>query len=239
MLTGTLQLSMFSGLLICSCLIAYRQKTIIAEKNRDIENSLKEIEFFSKEANHRMLNSLQMILSVLNLQIKKTQNSEAQAAIQEGQSRVRSIALVHQKADLLAEDAKIDFNQYLYQLIKPFREQNECITCEIRIEENCRLIVNTAIPVGLIINELVSGSYKHAFEKNQTGIIIISLKRDKNLEFELYVGDTGKGFQGKIDLDPPQSVGLKLIKGLTQQLKGTINHVNENGSHFYIRFKER
>jgi two-component sensor histidine kinase/glutamine amidotransferase PdxT len=216
------------------------QKQAIEEKNDVISESLLEKESLLKEIHHRVKNNLQVISSLLNLQSSSLSNREAQEAIKEGQNRVKSIALIHQKLYQTEDLSQVDFRDYSKQLISflsaTFKVPNKKVETLV-IASNIQLDIDTAVPLGLIINELVTNSYKYAFVNSDLGRIKVELiQSDDGLK--LQVSDNGVGFPEELDVASSKTLGLRLIYMLSRQLKGTVAWQNEGGVHFSLSFQE-
>ncbi len=205
--------------------------------------SLEEKEVLLKEIHHRVKNNLQIISSLLNLQALKLQNDSSVDIFRESQSRIKSMALIHEKLYQSEDLSKIDFCEYVNnlcrELLNSYKINVGLISVIIDIK-NIFLDIDTAIPCGLIINELVSNILKYAFQEGQKGQIIIQLLTDSTEEKLLVVSDNGRGFAEKIDLDKVSSLGIQLVKNLTRQLGGTCEFANNNpGIIVKIRFTNK
>lgn len=221
--------------------VAERLQIEAVEQNRIIMNSLKEKEVLLAEIHHRVKNNLQTITSLLNMQSRATSNEEILEAFKQGQGRVKAISLIHQtlyQSDNLTE---IDFKGYTNQLIGQLNVlyKNEAEQCQAIVEiKDIRLDIDTAIPLGLILNELISNAYKYAFSKVENGQIRISLTRKTDDWLELMTTDNGIGLPTGFKVETTKTLGLKLVNILTKQLGGTLTYIPNNGSHFIVRFKE-
>ena len=212
----------------------------LAETNEELKTSLKEKEVLIKEVHHRVKNNLQVISSLLNLQSRNIEDQATLGVLMESQNRVRSIALIHEKLYGSEDLAQIDFAEYIQNLIShlfsSYGVNSDAIAMKIDVDD-VLLEVDTAIPCGLIINELASNSLKHAFPDGREGEIGIELCSDNNGKLDLIVGDNGIGFPSDIDFRNTRSLGLQLVVRLVKQLKGTIEHVEDGGNKFKIRFE--
>ncbi|MBI5591519.1 MAG: hypothetical protein HY881_13660 [Deltaproteobacteria bacterium] len=211
-----------------------------------IKRSLKEKEALLKEIHHRVKNNLQIIQSMLNLQLPQIKDEKAIALFKESQNRVYSMALIHEKLYQSESLAKIDFHEYIKSLTSylfiSYGATARAIRPRIRIED-ISLDVDTTIPCALIINELVSNSLKHAFPASrraeETGEITIGLRRDTGDGFLLAVGDNGVGLPEGFEIESSDSLGLKLVNVLVKQLAGTILIGEGRGAEFTISFADR
>lgn len=212
------------------------EKRIRAEQ--EITKSLREKEILLKELQHRVKNNLQVISSMLDLQIDYINNEKISEKFIEAQKRVKSMSLVHEqmyKSDVLSD---LDFNQYIENLtnylFKIYGINANRISMNIEINEGA-ISFNIAILLGLIINELVSNSLKHAFNNTSMGSINITLssKGEHNI---LTVSDNGIGLPKSFKLRNSKSLGLQLVLALTKQLKGNIKLYRKKGTTVKIKF---
>jgi two-component sensor histidine kinase len=196
---------------------------------------------YFKELHHRLKNNLQVISSLLFLQSTYTSDPKTLAILNESQSRVKAIALIHEKLYRSPELTKIDFAEYIRDLVadlfRTYSVSQEATAVRMKIE-NISLEIDTAIPCGLIINELVSNVLKHAFPAGQRGQVVIDLSPVGNREFTLIVQDDGVGLPKDYDWRTSTSLGLKLVSDLTWQLDGKLEIEVNRGTTFRITFKE-
>lgn len=230
-------------------------------EHKKAEEMLAKIEIArKKEIHHRIKNNLQVISSLLDLQAEKFNNrecikdSEVFAAFRESQDRVMSIALIHEELHEGGGDNELNFSVYLKKLIEnlfqTYRIGNAGISLKIDLEENLFFDVNTAVPLGMIVNELVSNSFKHAFPgRDEKGIIQIKLSSEKSVDersnkgqlaergnaYTLIVSDNGVGIPRNIDFENPDTLGLQLVAILVDQLGGEIEMERDKGTEFRIR----
>ncbi len=207
----------------------------IAEER--IRASLKEKEVLLKEVHHRVKNNLQIISSLLNLQSKYIKDDQALEMFKESRNRIRSMTLIHEKLYRSKDLANIDVAEYIQNLSSNLFRSYSAGRVNLRTQvDDILLGVDTAIPCGLIINELVSNSLKHAFPEKQ-GEILVNLHRD-NGKFTLIVRDNGVGFPEHVDFRNTDSLGLQLVCTLTDQLDGDIELNRTGGTEFKITFGE-
>ncbi len=203
--------------------------------------SLKEKEVLLKEIHHRVKNNLQLVSSMLNLQFKGKEANRYMEAIEESKSRIRSIALIHEKLYRSKDFSHIDIAGYVKDLTSSLFKTYSDKSKGIELNINCDKIfvdVNTAIPCGLIANELVINSIKHAFPTEKKGTIEISCL-DKNDNFVLSVKDDGVGLPEDSQLQGTNSIGLMLVKTLAEQLDAAIKIGRANGTSFEITVPKR
>ena len=209
-----------------------------AENN--IKASLHEKEILLKEIHHRVKNNLQIISSLLNLQTHYVNNDQlAVDVLKESQNRVKSMAMIHEKLYQSKNFSHIQFDDYINRLINDLF-YSYATPDEIKpiIDvDNIELNIETSIPCGLIISELISNSLKYAFPNRDNGRIKISLKEHDD-RYRLIISDNGVGFPKELDYKNTDSLGLKLINSLVDQIDGEICLNHEHGTEFIITFKE-
>ena len=236
------QILYVTGLLLLSGLVMvllfyYRQKQAsnraLAEKNEIIGKALQEKEVLLKEIHHRVKNNLQVISSLLNLQSKNIIDENALAAIRDGRDRVKSMALIHQNLyrddDLTSVDVRDYIDKLTQSLFHSYNINKERVNLTTHIDE-LQLDVDVVVPLGLILNELISNALKYAFEQVENGgLLRVSLTREFD-QLVLQVQDNGRGLPESLNMDKPASMGYQLIKSLTQKLKATISIEGNNGT---------
>ena len=191
-----------------------------------------------KEINHRVKNNLQIISSLLNLQSRDIQDEQALRSFQVSQDRIRAMALVHEKLYQSDDLARIDFGEYIRSLAVDLGSSYGLVLREIELKidvDNILLGVDTAIPCGVIVNELVANSLKHAFPGDRSGEIIISF-READGQYTMIFKDDGVGLPEDLDITNPSSLGLTIVNALTGQLGGTIRLGRNGGSEISITF---
>jgi PAS domain S-box-containing protein len=206
-----------------------------------IQESLQEKEVLLQEIHHRVKNNLQIICSLLDLQAQHIEEAALLEMFRESQHRVRSMALVHEKLYQSQDCAKINFAEYIESLTSYLFQAYAVDAANVALMldiDKVILDIDTAIPCGLIINELVSNALKHAFYSHAEGEINVALKAISEQDFLLRVRDNGRGLPANFDLNKVKSLGLQLVKVLTKQLEGTLEINGENGTEFCIRFSK-
>jgi two-component sensor histidine kinase/Tfp pilus assembly protein PilF len=200
-----------------------------------------EKELLLREIHHRVKNNLQIILSILNIQGRKMKDDSMAGFIRESESRIQTMAIIHEKLYQSDNLAQISFKEYISELIDfiytVYNVDKEKINCTIS-ETDVRLDINMAVPLGLIINELVCNSLKHAFLENESGTILIQLTTTERKTYELIIRDSGKGFPANFDTKKTSTLGLKLIQTLVRQMGGNLTLTNDAGTMALIHFKE-
>ncbi|EDP98336.1 sensor histidine kinase [Kordia algicida OT-1] len=222
---------------------AYNRKKktskLLDEKNKIIEKALQEKQLLLKEVHHRVKNNFQIVSSLLELQTKGIEDEKALSLANEGKNRVKSMALIHQKL-YQNETGLIDFDEYIQTLVKELSymyASEKKVTTNIHTE-NMEFDIDTAIPLGLIVNELITNAYKYAFDATKNNELNISINKVNDEEYKLVVSDNGKGLDDTIDLTKVKSLGLRLVRRLTKQLQGKFQLNNEDGASFEITFKD-
>jgi len=208
-----------------------RKNMLLASKKVLLESALKEKNMLLKEIHHRVKNNLQVISSLLSLQQRQINDPKAAQAIQEGRNRVKAMALIHQNlyqdTDLVGVDASDYISKLTKNLIKNYKTEDKKIELYIDADP-IKLNIDTIIPLGLVINELISNALKYAFVNKPSGAIDILLKSSSDT-LTLSVIDNGKGLPEDFSVDHVSSLGFRLIKAFSNKLKADlkINSSNE------------
>jgi len=209
------------------------------ELEEKLKSSLSEKEILLREIHHRVKNNLQVIISLLNLQSGYIHDAETLRAMTEGQNRVRSMALVHEKFYQSDGISEIDFAEYTEKLcqyiFQSFPETASRVQLTVE-SDKVAFDLDTAMPCGLLINEIVSNSLKYAFPDGMAGEIVIQLKSEEKNKVRISVRDNGKGMAQEYDLKNPTTLGLQLIDALTSQLNGEVEMIRKDGTIFNITF---
>jgi PAS domain S-box-containing protein len=211
---------------------------MIAENQ--IKDSLEEKEVLLREIHHRVKNNMQIISSLLSLQSAYLNNKQLQDILKESQNRVKSMALIHEKLYQSEGLAKINFSEYIrnltYDLFSSYATDTN-IKLNLEIPE-LSLDIDTAIPCGLIINEIVTNSLKYAFPDAIEGNISINLKTEDE-KIILSITDDGVGLSENFDLKKTKTLGLRLVKTLVRQIDGSLELHRNNGTEFDIKFPNK
>lgn len=205
----------------------------------EISNSLKEKEVLLKEIHHRVKNNLQIVSSLLFFQSKKITDPVTLEMFREGQNRVKSMALIHEKLYQSGDLANIDFKEYVKKLTNFLFQSYGVNQSKFKLKNNVanvQLSVDTAVPCGLIINEIISNSFKHGFKDRDSGEIKIDMDYDENNKLILKISDNGKGIPNDLNIAESGSLGLRLVNNLTIQLNGEVEFFNRNGTTVKITF---
>ncbi|WP_048190318.1 histidine kinase dimerization/phosphoacceptor domain -containing protein [Methanobacterium sp. SMA-27] len=204
-----------------------------------IRKSLDEKETLLREIHHRVKNNLQIIASLLHLQESTVNDGELENILKESESRVKSMAIVYDKLYQSPNFTDINFKKYIeklvYDILYTYGIKKGTIKAQMDIED-ILLNIDTAIPLGLIINELITNSVKYAFPQKK-GTITIQLKSLPE-KMEITIADDGIGIPEDINLENPETLGLQLVKNLVRQIDGEIELDRNHGTEFKIKFKE-
>jgi PAS domain S-box-containing protein len=204
-----------------------------------IKESLREKEILLKEIHHRVKNNMAIISSLLLLQAETFDDPNIVRVLQASQSRIRSMALVHEKLYQAENLSKIDVSEYIKSLALHISQLKDVDSNKVSLiisAENIFLGIDQAIPFGLVINELLTNAFKYAFPGDKTGEIRIHMRVKDNHAYELVISDNGVGLPAHIDIRNPSTFGLQLVHLLNQQLAGTIKVNREKGTTFAIEF---
>ena len=211
----------------------------VLERTAALTASLQEKEILLQEVHHRVKNNLQVISSLLSLQADYSTDAMLQRALRESQERVYSMSLVHEQLYRSVDLAHIDFAQYIEGLVEHVQSAYHDLARQVQVElvaESVFLDVGTAVPLGLVLNELVSNAYKHAFGNVQNGHIQVTLQATSPQCLVLRVADNGSGLPTDFDPNFPTSLGLTIVLILVKQIKGKLAWQGEKGSEFSITF---
>ncbi|QWX85561.1 hypothetical protein H0I23_07950 [Cellulophaga sp. HaHaR_3_176] len=219
----------------------YFKNKYISSLNTSINLRLEERNTLLKEIHHRVKNNLQVITSLLNLQARYIKDEEVKSMLKYSQYRIQSMALLHETLYKSTDLSKINYSDYVNQLVSglivSMKGSNNKIDLELDID-NIHFNIDTSIPLGLTINEIVTNSLKYAFI-NEKGIISIKLKKNTNNSYLLEIGDNGKGFPKDVTFRNTETLGLKLVHKLVVQLNGNIEKDNtKTGTNYIINFEE-
>lgn len=235
-IAGVVLFFIIAGLLYRQNRLKQKTNNIISDKNALLQHLLTEKEWLLKEVHHRVKNNLHTVICLLESQAAYLEN-DALKAIETSRHRIYAMSLIHQKL-YQSEDIKvIDMNLYLAEFVQYLNESfgsPEYVQVVLRAEK-IQLGAAQAIPVGLIINEAVTNSFKYAFPNQRRGEIKIELETVSD-EIYLAITDNGVGFKHDAGKEL-NSLGLELIKGLAQDLRGTISVETKNGTSIHLQFK--
>lgn len=203
-----------------------------------IERSLQEKEILIKEIHHRVKNNLQMIASLLDLQRENIYDENTLEAFEDSKNRIHSIALIHENLYNSDDLYQIDMKEYLNNLVDSVARSFEIPDKSNRIivdVEDINLVINQALPVSLIINELLTNAIKYSLISDDNFAKVIGKKQQEDLYFE--VSDNGKGLPESVDIKNSNTLGLKLVNILINQVNSKLNYKFDNGSKFSFKIR--
>lgn len=213
---------------------------LLQQTNNKLKEALQEKDVLIKEIHHRVKNNMQLVSSLINLQASQTNDNEQIELLKELQTRVRSLSLIHEKLYQSEDLVNIDLSKYIQSLVNNLKIAYEAdfhnIGIETEIEKGIFLDSDHAIPCGLIVNELVSNAFKHAFPASESGFVRIAAKKVQGKKAALTVVDNGVGFPDHLDYRETKSLGMQLVNDLVSQLAGTIELTRKEGTAFKVIF---
>ncbi len=229
------------GLVLLMFRYTSKNRKLIAIQKDKLEKSLGEKEILIKEIHHRVKNNLQVISSLLELQSNRLPNEDSKRAIQAGQNRVRSIALIHKQLYEHDDLSGVEMASFIKDFFGQIRSALHSSSREVNLELDCPEVVfdvDTAVPLGLILNELITNSFKYGIGIQGGGTISIGLQQLKEGAFQLLYSDSGPGIPEGIDFKNHNSLGMRLIGRLSRQLGGNAKvNLGENWN-IEINFKD-
>ena len=215
------------------------EKERLKKRNKIIEGQKEEIGMLLEEVNHRVKNNLTILTSLLYFQEKQIENPEAKIALQDGINRIKAISIIHEKLHEYDNHTKISFKEYIEDLVKSIESSvapsDKNIKTEVRCD-NVTIDVSKSVYLALIINELITNSYKYAFTHVKEGSIVVSLKAVLNEKYELKIYDNGPGLKHDWENNIHNSTGLNLVKMFAQQINAEMTYKNNNSSTFTFIF---
>lgn len=230
----------FSIIILLILLLVYfnnrKKNKQLKAQNDIIQEAYKDIEELIKESHHRIKNNLQVVSSMLKLQARSVDSQAAKDALADAQKRMKAISIIHQK--LYQEDSfkTVNIKNFLVQLLEDLERGMVSSKRDIRIEsevDELEMRIDAAIPLGLVVNELITNSLKYAFNTSSSGIIWVSLKRTGE-QLVLKVEDNGVGFEDGFILEEKANFGYRVLKSLLRKYKGEIFTSSENGAKVHI-----
>lgn len=224
---------------VIGILLIMEDITELKNVENSLKNSLKEKEMLLREIHHRVKNNLQIISSLLSLQRLQVENPQTADILWECQGRVRAMAMIHENIYQSQDIGRINFKNYvemlLYDIYNLYRVDKKLIILEMLIE-GVEMGIETAMPCGLVINELATNCIKHAFPHGN-GTLKIELKTDGDLHL-LIIEDDGIGLPENLDPQKSKKLGLMVVNTLVNQLNGEMEIDRTNGTKFIIKFRE-
>lgn len=216
--------------------------TKLKEVETKLKSSLIEKEVLLREVHHRVKNNLSMIDSLLSMQAREVRDAQALKLLSDSQRRIHTMSLIHEQLYQSQGVGKVDFCEYLHRLTTNLYSSTNFNSEQIKLRLDVKPIflnIDTAISMGLIVNELLTNCFKHAFPDRTNGLIEVILQKsaiDQNLH--LIIQDDGVGLPQNIDLKKTDSLGLRLVRILTQQLRASLNVSSVAGTSFHFTFRE-
>lgn len=231
---GSLGLTLI--LVIVGWIISLR--STVKSKTAELQQSLHDKEILLKEIHHRVKNNLAIMSGLFELQLDNTDSKETEKVLRNSQSRLQSMALVHDKLYQTSSLSEIEMAHYIPELVESLRNTFESSIQDVElrfdIDDIC-LDIDHAIPCGLLINEIVVNAFKHAFQQVDDAVISVAMHRDGN-RITLTIADNGKGIPKNLDITKSTSLGMMLIDTFRDQLDGNLDISSSNGTRFTLVF---
>ena len=207
-----------------------------------IINDLAEKKTLLRELYHRTKNNMQVISSMIRIESRRSDNKFVKDSFQEINNKIKSMSLVHQKLYQAKDLSKINLREYIEDLLKLLMQsygiKANKVSSKLQLED-VFVLIDSAVPLGLVLNELISNVFKHAFSDDIEGEISIQLYKEENETINLVVADNGAGVSDKIDLENPNTMGLQTVISLIKyQLSGEVGYENGTGLKWHIKFKD-
>ncbi len=214
----------------------------IIDENLSLQHSNREKAVLLKEIHHRVKNNLQIISSLLNLQSYVIEDPSMRDVFSMSLHRVKAMATVHELLYKSNDFSGIDYKEYLNRLIDTLVESMKGEINNIQVDitvDDIHLNINTSVPLGLLINEIITNSLKHGIEADKPGRIYVEIYADKSPNYTLKIGDYGKGIPKDFNISDTETLGLQLVTSLIDQLSGSIERdFTTHGTHYIIQFQE-
>jgi two-component sensor histidine kinase len=218
-----------------------RLNSYLNNANFDLKKNLHKIQNLIKEIHHRVKNNMQMISGILYMQMDEYDDENIKSALQQSQNRIQSMSLVHEKLYGTSSLKDVKIKEYIIQLIKHVEQTISTNSSEtnktIKVDELLEFDADTTSNLGLMINELVTNSFKYAFLKTSENSMSISITKEENNSYTLTYKDSGLGLPDNFNLETAESLGMQLINILTEQLSGTLTYTKTPESTFVINFR--
>lgn len=212
----------------------------VMERTKELNAALDDKDILIKEIHHRVKNNLTVIQSLLSLQAMDISDAGSRDKFIESESRVRSMSIIHEHLSLSESHTEINIKDYFETLASQVAGSYSTSDVKLDIAVADELLdVELVIPCGLIINELLSNAFKHAFKDKDNNIIAVSFAKDQDGSFTMSVKDNGVGLSENIDISTTSSLGMRIVHSLVRQLKGNIKVIRQQGTEFKISFASR
>lgn len=211
----------------------------LEKSNKEVKKQYRKQELLLKEMHHRVKNNLQLISSMMNLQKHRLTDKVSISILENTQSRIQAISLIHQKLFQQEEVAVVNMNFYLQDLVSNLQWLNNNIACEIRAID-LLVTLDKAVPLGLITAELLNNSFKHAFKDEEKGYIKIELRKLDGNIIQLSILDSGRGFKSGFNPKKSKGLGMEIILTLSEQIRAKVNFIQpaEKGALSTIEFED-
>lgn len=211
------------------------------QMEEDLRQAVEDKDVLMKEIHHRTKNNMAVIQSLLNLQSGRMKDKAAMSSLNESAHRVKTLSTIHESLYSTGDLTSINIRSYLQSLatdlFNAFGADPSRVTLKINLPD-IKMDVDQVIPIGLIVNELLTNVFKYAFPDGKEGEVLLELSDSDEETFELQVADTGIGLPGDLDISNPKSLGLQLVSSLSAQIRGRLSVSSENGTAFRIIFKK-
>jgi PAS domain S-box-containing protein len=211
----------------------------VTERTSQLSATLREREILLQEIHHRVKNNLQVISSLINMQVRQLEDASSRDALQECQTRVQAIALIHEKLYQSKDYSRVPFSEYAKSLASSIFAATGISPTTVSLHlamDDVSLGVDKAIPCGLILNELITNALKHAFPPPNHGTVTVEMHQNADRSILLSVSDDGVGMPDKYELKDSLSLGLSLVYTLAEQLEGKVDIVRHGGTTFRVTF---
>lgn len=212
--------------------------TKLKEIENKLQSSLAEKEVLLREVHHRVKNNLSVVDSLLSMQAKYVKDAEALKSISDSQRRIHTMALIHEQLHQSQNFGKIDFCEYLQRLVNNLYSSNSDNINHVDLKTELNPVVldiDMAVSMGLIVNELLTNAFKHAFPHQEQGLIAVKLyKSDGDRRLNLIICDDGVGMPAQINLQDTNSLGLRLVRILAQQIRANLKMSSAIGTSFHL-----
>jgi PAS domain S-box-containing protein len=212
------------------------------ELEQSLRQSLNDKDILMKEIHHRVKNNMTVIQSLLSLQLHDVSDEKSRSYFKDAQNRVKSMSMIHERLSRSEELSKMDLSEFINSLSNHLFQSSGLNPSKVNLDVNIPEItidVETMLPCGLIINELVSNAFKYAFPDDRAGVVTIGLLVEKDNEITLSVKDNGVGIPDDLNIYETKSLGLQIVSALTNQIQGDLELVKGNGTEIRITFKEK
>ena len=225
---------------ILGYIITLTNITSHVEAEEKISASLKEKTLLLKEVHHRVKNNLQLVSSLLNIQASYIKDPEIKEIFKECRQRISSMALIHRKLYESRSYTSVYMDEYIEDLVSILCNANNFNTNQVELNlplERINISADSAVPIGLIMNELMTNCFKHAFSGKPDEKIVITIKKNENKKYiDISVHDNGKGFPERINFRETETLGLQLVNTLIEQLNGNVELIRGSGTEFMMSF---